>query len=232
MHKKEYLLVAFALTLATTMYFEPALAAWNDSPKGNPDSGDPLAFSFGDVKINRAYWGETSPYRLTEFDLYDDGEKVVLSRIIEEGTMTLFLDFDENGELSDGTEWLFDQNKNVYEIMSEPLIDSNQNGFFDYRDNLWNIAMIKDGNTYHHADDLGILGFNWSSAINAHGDMHGDRQYTDCLYEGVYLYPDCNVVSESHFAITSYNQNSIIFNDGKTLDSFGVVMGWLDTSEE
>jgi len=62
--------------------------------------------------------------------------------------------------------------------------------------------------------------------------MHVDnRQYTDCLYEGKYFYPNCNAVSENHFAITSYNQDSILLNDGRVLDSFGIVMGYLDPSE-
>jgi len=212
----------------------PQSIDWNNEDRTEkPDYGDPLLFSMTDKPVNTIRnWPEQHESFLTKFDLYATGEKVALSRTLDDGTMTMFLDLNGDGELSDGTEWLYDQNENVYEILSRPLIDSNQDGWFDYSDNLWSIAMIKDGDKYYFASDLGIVAFNWSNAVKAHGDMHGEnRQYSDCLYEGVYLYSDCIAVSESHFAITAYNKNSILVNDGKILDSFGSVIGHLDTSE-
>ena len=207
-------------------------ADWNNNGNNDPDKGDPLVFSMTDKQANVIRnWPEQHKSFLTEFDLFDNGENVTLSRTLDEGAMTLFLDLNGDGELSNGTEWLYDQNENVYQILSRPLIDSNQNGFFDYTDDLWSIAMVKDGKQYHSASELGIVGFNWSNAVKGYGDMHGDnRQYTDCLYEGKYFYPNCNAVSENHFAITAYNQNSILVNDGRVLDSFGIVMGYLDMS--
>jgi hypothetical protein len=112
------------------------------------------------------------------------------------------------------------------------MIDTNQNGYFDWTDNLWSIAMIKDGNRYYTADELGIVAINWSDAVMTHGDMHGqDRQYDDCLYEGVYLYPKCVAVSDEHFAITGYNKNGIMMKGGETIPTFGGVMGHLDMEE-
>jgi len=211
----------------------PILPDWNNKGKGNPDKGDPLVFSMTDKPVNVIRnWAAQHESFLTEFDLYDIGENVTLSRTLDDGTMTLFLDLNGDGKLSDGTEWLYDQNKNVYQILSQPLIDSNQNGWFDYSDDLWNIAMVKDGDKYYTASDLGIVAFNWSNHFKGHGDMFGEnRQYADCLYEGKYHYPDCKAVGENNFPITAYNQNSILLNDGRTLDSFGSVMGHLDMSE-
>jgi len=206
---------------------------WNNAGTDNPDDGDPLIFSMTDKSVNVIRnWPEQHKSFLTEFDLYATGENVTLSRTLDDGTMTMFLDLNGDGELSDGTEWLYDQNENVYKILSKPIIDSNQNDWFDYSDNLWNLAMIKNGDQYYSASELGIVAFNWSNAIKGYGDMHGaNRQYTDCLYDGVYLYPDCVAISENHFAISAYNKNSILVNDGRILDSFGSVMGHLDTSE-
>ncbi|MDH3779434.1 MAG: hypothetical protein OES15_01125 [Nitrosopumilus sp.] len=182
---------------------------WNNDGKSGPDKSDPLVFSMTDKHANVIRnWPEQHESFLTEFDLYATGEKVTLSRTLDDGTMTLFLDLNGDGELSDGAEWLYDQNENVYQILSKPLIDSNQNDWFDYSDNFWSIAMVKDGNQYHTPKEFGMVAFNWSNAVKAHGDMHGkNRQYTDCLYEGVYLYPDCVAVSENRFAISAYNQN-------------------------
>ena len=207
--------------------------SWNIESKSVPDEGDPLVFSLTDKPVNVIRnWPEQHESLLTEFDLYDTGKNVTLSRTPEEGTMTLFLDLNDDGKLSDGTEWLFDQHKNVYEILSLPPIDSNQNGWFDYSDDLWSVAMVKDGDRHHYASELGIVGFNWSNHVKAHGDMHGEnRQYSDCLYMSIYYYPNCIAVSEKHFAIAAYNQNSILLSNGKVLDSFGSVMGHLDMSE-
>jgi len=206
---------------------------WNnndDTIPETPDRGDPLVFTFtGEPQVQRA-WPEWHESRLTEFDLYDIGENVTLSRSISDGTMSLFLDLNGDGELSNGTEWLYDQNENGYEILSRPLIDSNQNGWFDYSDELWSIAMIKQGdNHYFTATELGIVAINWDNHSKGHGDMFGEnRQYSNCLYEGEYYYPECVAVAENQFAIMAYNQNSILLNNGKVLDSFGSVMGHLD----
>ena len=206
---------------------------WNDDGKEDSDDGDPLVFSLTEKPTNVIRnWPEQHKSFLTEFDLYSTGENVTLSRTPSDGTMTLFLDLDGDLKLSDGTEWLYDQHENVYQILSRPMIDSNQNGWFDYQDDLWSIAMVKDGNKYYPASELGIVAFNWSNHSKGHGDMFGEnRQYSDCLYEGKYVYPECVSVSDQHFAITSHNQNSILINDGRALDSFGSVMGHLDTSE-
>jgi len=224
--------VGCSLTCSVGVTISEPEPDWNNDDKDNSDEGDPLVFSMTDKQANVIRnWPEQHESFLTEFDLFDNGENVTLSRTLDEGTMTLFLDLNGDGKLSDGTEWLYDQNENVYQILSRPLIDSNQNGFFDYSDDLWSIAMVKDGDKYYPASELGIVAFNWSNHLKGYGDMHGDnRQYADCLYEGKYHYPDCNAVSENHFAIAAYNQNSILVNDGRVLDSFGIVMGYLDMS--
>ena len=72
-------------------------------------------------------------------------------------------------------------------------MDSNQNGWFDYSDHLWPIAMVKDGNDYAFASDMGIIGFNWSDAEHYADDDVGIGQYSDCLYEGVYRYPNASL---------------------------------------
>ena len=196
-----------------------------------PDSGDPLVFTMDpDYEPNvTRNWPEQHESFLTEFDLYNTGENVTLSRTPDAGTGTLFIDYDNDRMLTNGPEWLFYQGYTVYEILSNPVIDTDQNGWFDYKDDLWPWAMIKNGDSHMQVTETGALGFNWSNAKDAMGDMHGDnRQYSDCLYEGTYLYPKCIKVSESHFAITSYNMEGILFVGGKTLPTYGSVMGHLE----
>ena len=202
---------------------------WNNGGKGAPDGGDPLLFSLTNKAVHVIRnWPEQHESFLTEFDLYDIGEKVTLSRTLDEGTMTLFLDLDGDGELSDGTEWLFDQDEDVYQILKRSMIDSNQNGWFDYSDKLWSVAMIKNGDEYFPASELGIIGFNWSDAEHYNDDDIGSGRYSDCLYEGVFLYPDCKPVSTEHFRIKAYNPNGILLEGGKIIPTFGGVMGWIE----
>ena len=207
---------------------------WNipDVPEDESgDEGDPLVFSMSDKPASTTRnWPEQHESFLTQFDLYDAGYNVTLSRTVN--GMTFFLDLDGDGRLSNGTEWLFDQNENVYQILARPMIDSNQNGYFDWTDNLWSIAMVKDGDAYHHVDDLRIVAINWSNAEFSGKDMHGTGQYADCLYEGVYLYPECNAVSDQHFRILAYNENGIMMQGGEMIPTYGAAMGWLDMSGE
>jgi hypothetical protein len=201
---------------------------WNRTGIGFEDEGDPLLFSLTEKPVKTIRnWSEQHSSFLTQFDLYDVGREVTLSRTLDDGTMTLFLDLDGNGMLSDGTEWLFDQNEDVYQILARPLVDSNQNGWFDYSDNLWPIAMIKDGNEYNFASELGILGFNWSNAKHYENDDIGIGQYSDCLYEGISRYRVCTPVSDEHFRIQAFNQNGIILEGGQFVPTFGGVMGML-----
>ena len=210
---------------------DPEVPDWNEIPPGNPDSGDPLLFSLSDKSAKTTKnWPEWHESRLTEFDLYAIGDKVHLSRTLDKGTMTLFLDLNGDGILTDGTEWLYDQDENVYQILSRELLDSNQNGYFDWTDKLWNIAMVKDGDKYYSADDLDIVAVNWSDAEHFGNDHYGRGVYSDCLYEGVFLYPDCKPVSEEHFRITSYNEHGILLKGGETIPTFGGVMGHLDVN--
>ena len=205
---------------------------WNIDPLSKPDSGDPLIFSFGDkpAKTTRN-WSEWHESRLTQFDLYQTGEKVTLSRTLDDGTMTLFLDLNGDGILTDGTEWLFDQHETVYQILSREMIDSNQNGYFDWTDELWHIAMVKDGSKYYSIDELDILAINWSDARHFDDDHYGRGVYSDCLYEGEFLYPFCTPVSTEHFRVTSYNEHGIIMQGGEIISTYGAVMGHLDMSE-
>ena len=205
------------------------LVDWNRNGMGDFDDADPLLFSLTDkpAKTIRA-WPEWHDSRKTYLDLYDVGTEVPLSRILDEGTMTMFIDLNQDGTLSDGTEWLFDQNENVLQILERKLIDSNQNGWFDYSDDLWYLAMIKDGSMYYHASDLGILGFNWSIAEHYEDDFVGKGRYSDCLYEGVDLFSDCKPVSEAHFRIQAHNSNGILLEGGRIIHTFGGLMGQLD----
>jgi len=225
---------SFNLNSDTASYYG-IIIPWNNDGIGASDDGDPLLFSLTDKPVNVIRnWPEQHESFLTEFDLYDIGKKVTLSRTLDDGTITLFLDLDGNGELSDGTEWLFDQNEDVYQIFENPLVDSNQNGWFDYQDNLWSIAMIKDGNEYYSSSELGILGFNWSMAEHYENDFVGKGRYSDCLWEGdpmIHLYPDCNPVSTGHFRITAYNADGILLKGGKIIPTFGGVMGHLDMDQ-
>ena len=205
---------------------------WNKDEPKNSDGGDPLVFSVTNKPVNIIRnWSEQDKSFLTEFDLFDTGRNVILSRTLDDGTLTLFLDLNGDSKLSDGTEWLYDQHDNVYQILSKPLIDSNQNGWFDYSDNLWSIAMIKDGDRYFMTSNLGILGFNWSDAQHYENDKYGTGRYSDCLYDDVFLYPECKPVSENHFRIAAYNDHGILLQGGKIIPTFGGIMGWLNTSE-
>ena len=47
----------------------------------------------------------------------------------------------------------------------------------------------------------------------------------------IHLYPDCIPVSTEHFRITAYNPNGIILEGGKTISTFGGVMGHLDMDQ-
>jgi len=206
---------------------------WNTIGMGSYDGGDPLLFSLTEKSVDVIRnWPEQHESFLTEFDLYDVDKKVTLSRTLGDGTMTLFLDLDGDGKLSDGTEWMFDQNEDVYQILEKVLIDRNQNGWFDYSDDLWSIAMIKDGTKYYSVDELDIIGFNWSDAEHYKDDDIGVGRYSDCLYEGVFMYSDCKPVSTEHFRIKAYNPNGILLEGGKTISTFGGVVGHLDMSQK
>ena len=226
------LLVVLTVVTASTLLSNAYAIDWNEEDPGLPGKGgDPLVFSLTDDPINiTRNWLDQHESYLTEFDLFDIGTNVVLDRTFNDGTMTLFLDFDGNGELSDGTEWLYDQNEDVYEILSRDLIDSNKNGWFDYSDNLWSVAMIKNGLQYHTTNELGILGFNWSDAQHYADDRYGVGRYSDCLYEGVFLYPNCQPVSTEHFRIKAYNANGILLQGGEIVPTFGSVIDWLKYS--
>ena len=100
---------------------------WNIDPPGKPDSGDPLIFSLDKPAKTTRNWPQWHESRLTQFDLYQTGEKFTLSRTLDDGTLTLFLDLNGDGMLTDGTEWLFDQHETVYQILSREMLDSNQN---------------------------------------------------------------------------------------------------------
>ena len=205
-----------------------SLIDWNLGEIGEEDEGDPLLFSLTDEPVKTIRnWSEQHTSFLTKFDLYDVGHPIVLSRTLGDETFTLFLDLDGDRSLSDGTEWMFDQKEDVFQIMARPLIDSNQNGWFDYSDNLWPIAMAKVGNNYHNVNDLGIIGFNWSYAKHFGYDRVGIGQYSDCLYEGISRYDVCTPVSTEHFRIQAYNQNGILFEGGEASPTFGAVMGRL-----
>ena len=225
------LLTVLAAIVTSTALSNAYAIDWNKEEPGLPGKGgDPLVFSLSDkpVKITRNWLDQHESF-LTDFDLFAIGKNVVLDRTISDDTMTLFLDFDENRQLSDGTEWLFDQNEDVYEILARDFIDSNNNGWFDYSDNLWSIAMIKKGDTYMTPEDLEIIGFNWSNAKHFKNDRYGIGQYSDCRYEGV-LHTDCEPVSTEHFRIKAHNANGVLLRGGETFPTFGSVVDWLKYS--
>lgn len=194
-------------------------------PPTTPDSSDPLMF--GHVEIDRV-WPEWHESRKTQFDLFSDGNPVTLSRDIKSG-YSLFVDFDRDGQKSSGQEWMF--GKNVYENLK--ILDSNNNGFFDYDDEYWSLALVEeytnDGSlTIHTPYELEILGFNYSEHKLAMHDMHGERQYSDCLYEGKYHYPQCVKVSETHFAIVSYNLEGVLYYGGNVEPTFGIFISHIE----
>jgi len=196
---------------------EPSFASeWNTTGKGDADGGDPLVF--GDVSITRN-WPEQHESFLTEFDLYDIGEPVTLSRTLGSDTYTIFLDINGDGELSNGTEWLFDTKKDVYDILQ--ILDEDDNGFFDYKDSTWYILNIKHGDKIIPVTATNILGFNWSEATHYQDDAYGKGQYTDNIS-----------VSDNHFRITAYNERGMYLIGGDIHPTYGIVMGHLEMTED
>jgi hypothetical protein len=201
---------------------------WEEQRKKVPPTGgDPLVFSInGEPEINRVYLGETHPSRITQLDLFDNGEIVSLDRIIEKDTYLVGVDWNGNGILDSGREYLWHNSINVYDFFS--IIDTKNNGFIDYADTVWPAILIKEGDNHYTPEELGILGFYYDNYNHTIHDMWGERQYADCMYEGHYYYHECVVASTSHFPIVAWNDNSVIFKGGNTVDSFGLVLGYVE----
>jgi len=195
---------------------------WWDKKK--KDNTDPLIFSMtGEPEVTRAY-PEMHPTRLTTVTDYNSGNQETLSRIIHEGTYAFGMDFNKNGVLDTDREYLMGST-NVYYFLN--MIDSNRNGFYDYADAGWEYVLIKNGDDYYTPEQLGILGIEHQDYTKSMSDMHGERQYSDCLYQGEYHYPDCVVASTNHFPVMAWNDDSVIMKGGQTVDSFSLVMGYL-----
>jgi len=214
-------------------------------PTLSADGGDPLTTSlYAEPEVTRAWpeWHDSRKWYL-EFE----EQQVPMSRVIERDTSVFFLDigtwiedtenYQSDGKLTKVVEMLYHDELNVYEILEH--IDNkyhggNSNGWFDYSDELFQYGMIATSQSvnrfeYQTLDEAGIIAINYSNQVPGYGDMFGEkRQYTDCLYEGQYIYPDCKAVADTHFAIVAYNQCSIMLKGGECVDSFGAQIGSLE----
>lgn len=190
-------------------------------PEIDEDGGDPLLFSFnGNACTYRAY-PEMHESRFHTLDLLVNNQTVTLSRILCNNTFTMFVDFNQDSIL-DGQEWGFG-NHTIYENLK--ILDSNDNGFFDYSDYYWNDVVITDFNKEYTTEELEIFGFDYTNAVNTFNDMHGNGRYADCIYEGQLFYYFCEPVSkQSGFRITSYHVQGVITTHG-VYPSYGALMG-------
>lgn len=75
----------------------------------------------------------------------------------------------------------------------------------------------------HIPSKLGIIGFNYIDETGSGNDHYGSGVYSDCLYEGKNLYPNCKPVSETHFRVISWNPSGLMFDDGTTKPTYGAL---------
>jgi len=187
------------------------------------DTGDPLTFSLKQEACTYKAYPEMHPSRLTT--LLVDGEQYTMSRIPCDETFILAVDFDNDGEIKTWHEILYNENI-VYQNMK--IMDTNQNGYFDYADAYWNNVIITDFKKTYTPEDLGILGFQYKGYLKTINDMHGNGVYADCLYQGELKYAKCFKVSEqSGFRIMGYHETGVITTHG-TYPSYASVIGSLD----
>ena len=143
----------------------------------------------------------------------------------------MFVDFNGNKILDDGYEALWHPDYTTYEIIH--IIDyekgndnGNHNGRIDVNDDIWTNVMIMDSDyTTHIPSEFGITGFDYVGEISLGNDHYGSGMYSDCLYEGKNLYPNCESVSDTHFRIISWNPQGIQFDDGATKPTYGALQG-------
>ncbi len=183
------------------------------------DGSDPLVVNLkGEACTYKAY-PEMDPSRLSTLEW--NGENVTLSRILCEGSMYLFVDYNEDGILSNAHELLVHESS-VY--VNLELLDSNKNGFFDYADEWWNSAKFTDIKSSYELSEFGILGFS-TSYTKTFDDMHNNGRYADCLYQDEFYYSYCKPVSEkSGFRIVAYNLEGVITTHG-IYPSYGATIG-------
>ena len=165
-----------------------------------------------------------------KFDLFVTDIPLKMDRTLCDGTYMMFIDFNHNGILDNGYEALWHPDYTTYEIMH--IIDyekgnNHADGKIDFNDKkIWKDVMIMDSDyqTYR-PDTFGITGFGYVDEINLGNDHYGPGVYSDCMYEGNNLYPDCEPVSETHFRVISWNPQGLIFHDGTTKPTYGALQG-------
>ena len=163
-----------------------------------------------------------------KFDLFVTNIPLKMDRTLCDGTYMMFVDFNHNGILDDGYEALWHPDYTTYDIMSRIDYDKGiQDGKIDINDDkIWKDVMIMDSNykTYKPSE-FGITGFGYADEVNLGDDRYGPGVYSDCLYEGNNLYPNCKPVSNTHFRVISWNPQGLIFVDGTTKPTYGALQG-------
>ena len=164
-----------------------------------------------------------------KFDLFVTDIPLRMDRTLCDGTYMMFIDFNSNGILDDGYEALWHPDYTTYEIMH--IIDyekgDNHDGKINADDtNIWNNVLVMDSDyKVHIPSKIGITGFDYIQEIGLGNDHYGPGIYSDCLYEGKNLYPNCKPISDTHFRVISWNPQGIQFDDGTTKPTYGAMQG-------
>ena len=191
--------------------------------------GDPLIFTLdGTPACTERMWAEQAESRHWYFDLLSINQPSKMERTLCDGTYMMFIDFDGDGKLTNGSESLWNMELNSYLLMNVidyMLIDQVYDGKFDSKDAIWEDVMVmsSDFKTFT-TKELGITAFDYSHHMNLSPDGIGDGTYSDCKYEGLLDTSGCTPISLGHFRLTAWNPFGITLYDGiTTLPTYGAI---------
>jgi len=226
-----------------------------DSETWDNDMGDPKAFADSRFKIElptlepQHYclipdvpcWDtENSPNRdkLFYFDYFCDGEKKPGDRN-PVGTLTLYIDFNNNNRIDDGCEAMWSLYEPVYKIMRNH--DSNKDGIINSQDDIWPKVKMTDWDISFTTEELGyeyfIVGteddpMGWVEfeddyvgiGIYANGEEGYEKD--EAYYEAIASGWEPIKVSDSHLRINSINDCAAYQEEYGCIRSYGILLGY------
>lgn len=236
---------------------QPETPHWGYSSAPKDRTGEPLCIRViydKPITITSLYPQEQHESFHYSLNLFNTPEPQKMDRRIH--CYQFMMDWNGDGILTPeyaGVELLFDEEKTVYEILDSPIFDTNNNGWLDKEDFLWDMVLIKlteplpTGtyswsteyvDQYFTPEDLQITAINFSHYLDIPDDYTGNGgTYSDCKYVEDWAFNNavkqygpidnwCEIISLDHFRVWAFNPNGVLFENGVILPTYALPMGW------